>query len=196
MSVAAVVLLDDNLSCTRGGGTFAADRDRLELRFTTDSAEIEAVIRDPAVFPMVIDDHSPSPESVDVRAALGHGGMGFLGVYLSDVCVGVTLFVRHSMTVTEMHVAMTPRCRGRIREAALAGTVDALLAMPGCDKLMTMVPRPHRAGALAAIRAGFVEEGVLTKSFLAGGVLHDQRIFGLTRGAHELRCASAAGGRR
>jgi len=164
----------------------------IDVRPCDDVRGLTAVARHPAVFDASSDDHCTDPEQVDMTPVVASAHMLALGIFAGGSLAGFFLLVRHSNVLTEIHTAILPYIRGRPAEFAAQRLLSYVFDRTPCQKLMTLVPASNRAAALFALRAGFKAQGTLTDSFLKGGLLHDQRIFGLSRADHLARRAATS----
>lgn len=169
-----------------------SDESVVEVLPTDDVDALNAVARHPAVFDASSDDYCPSPDLVDLSAAVANPMMRAMGIRAAREWAGFFLLVTHSSCLLEVHTAILPEFRGRTAERAAALCAAYVFEHTRCVKLMTMVPATNRAAALFARRAGFVLEGCLSASFLKGGRLHDQHVLGLTKSAYLSRRRTVA----
>jgi RimJ/RimL family protein N-acetyltransferase len=154
----------------------------MEIGFelSTDFDLINQIARHPDVFAGSADDGVTDSASVDMSAA----PMLYLLARCAGEVAGFFALQFHNSVMAEIHTCLLPHCRGAAAELIAKRVVDWIFSNTPCRKLTTMVPACNRPALFFAMRAGLRKEGLITESFLKGGVLHDQTILGLSKGAH------------
>lgn len=154
---------------------------RLDVRPTQDAELVNAILRDPDVYRASADDLSPPPDRIDASAALATGRFVAYACFLDDGCAGVFLVEPRSGVLFEVHTAILPRYRGPVAARAAQGLLHVLFTTTPCRTLMTLVPSFNRGALRFSRLAGLERCGVLPRSFLRDGVLHDQTILSIAR---------------
>jgi hypothetical protein len=144
-----------------------------------DSDIIRAVYGSPGTWEAVSDDNTPPLEGIDLSTILSNPVMCVLIV--DDAAV--FLFHPHNSVMFEMHSAVKPEFRGpqAVEAARMAGFW--IFEHTPCMKIITLIPAGNVPAVVLARRGGMVKEGTLTASFLKGGRLIDQYVYGITKEA-------------
>jgi RimJ/RimL family protein N-acetyltransferase len=144
-----------------------------------DADSIEAICRDSDVFPWLCDDATNNPDAMDYKPLLAIPQVCFVLVSEDGEDIGAFMFVPYNSISYELHTAFLPGHRGRkVIEAALL-TMEYLFTQTPCRKVMTRIPENNRRAVVMARMCGMSQEGLDRKSFLKGGQLLDQHVFGL-----------------
>lgn len=104
-----------------------------------------------------------------------------MGAYVGERLIGVFVLFARSSILWEVHTGILPEHRSAHGGAAARALIAFLFSQTECRKLVTLVPEFNRPALLYALRAGLRKEGVLTASFLKGGVLHDQTLLSINK---------------
>jgi len=148
-----------------------------------DVEAIHSVLRHPDVFRSSCDDSCSGPEDLDLGPAFAsRNDIGCLGAYVGDTLIGVFVLVARSMVLYEVHTGILQEYRAAHGLAAARALIAFVFSNTKCHKLVTLVPEFNHPALLYALRAGMRKEGVLTASFLKGGVLHDQTLLSINKG--------------
>lgn len=125
----------------------------------------------------ISDDNTPALDEMDLSIIIKNPAVFVL---IPDN-IGTFVFHPHNSVMYEMHSAVLPECRGRqsLEGARLAGMW--MFENTPCQKIITLVPQGNVRADVLARKGGMTREGTLTKSFLRGGRLIDQHIYGITK---------------
>jgi RimJ/RimL family protein N-acetyltransferase len=150
----------------------------LEIRLVSSAnfALINQILRHPAIYLMSSDDGTPPPQDIDATGA----AMTFLLVYCGERLAGLYALQFHNTVMAEVHTCILPEFRGQQAAVAAQRLIGWAFTNTRCKKITTLVPAFNRGALRYARLAGFQREGLITKSFLKNGVLHDQVLLGLT----------------
>jgi len=144
-----------------------------------DIPRINYILSQDDIFQSSIDDNFPH----DQRWRLGRILVD-MGAYIStpnEYCVFIGLPTSNSI-VYEVHVAVVKEGRGRDAvKAARKAAIQFFNDNPTIQKLIGFTPVNLRQAIAFSRMVGFKKEGILTKSFLKDGELHDQYISGLSK---------------
>jgi RimJ/RimL family protein N-acetyltransferase len=135
-------------------------------------------------------DGSPDAKEIDFDelASANHGDSCiFVTVSMFGELAGLFMFHQTTTSCYDIHSALLPDFWGRgvahdIGKAACVWMVENT----DCTKITTSVPEFNAHARRMAMRAGMRIEGCNRSSFLKGGVLYDQLLFGFTK--EELLC--------
>lgn len=139
----------------------------MHIEQTFDADAVDAVLRDPSVYPLIADDATPPPERLTIRPLLYVPENVCLLVRDEGAVAGAFVFVRQGDAVYEVHTNLLPGCRGRkgieaAREAALW-----MFAHTPCLRIVTRVPadnpRARRQALACALRHEYRREASLTR---------------------------------
>ena len=121
---------------------------------------------------------------VDDTGELESSGQ-FLGVFDGEKMAGAFLIKPMNCFCYEIHGGVDPEYWGRGSEVCdLAGR--AVFFSTPCLKLVAIIPEFNRLMRMCVKNLGMKQEGVITKSYLKRYRLHDQYVYGITKG--EMKC--------
>jgi RimJ/RimL family protein N-acetyltransferase len=148
---------------------------------TRDMDVVREIITHPRIWPNVIDDFSPPREEFQPIAS---ESILYILPKEDERVLGVICFAMLSHIVFEIHPVLLPETWwefGKAKEATL-GAMDWIWKNTDCQRIVGYVPLlRHRTKLRFPPKLGMVQYGVNPKSFLKGGVLVDQVMFGLSR---------------
>lgn len=133
-----------------------------------DEKFIVGVFNNEAIKPFLHDDFSEEIDAVDVERLL----------FLICGDDGFFLLVPKNSITCELHVAFLPHCRGEKVNEYAEEMFDWIRDNTRYLKIVAEIPRYNFRAKAAAIKSGFVPQGVNTKSFLKNGQIMDQLIYG------------------
>jgi len=81
----------------------------------------------------------------------------------------------------QLHIALLPTLWGKGKSIGYQAGLWIFKNTP-CQKLVAIIPECNKGAIRIVERCGMNREGVLTKSFSRGFKLHDQIIYGITKG--------------
>lgn len=145
--------------------------------FSEDLPHIKNVLQHPSVYPHTINDSLPKvpPES-------------FGEIFINDAIYvlapnkwSVFIFIPFSVYLYHAHIAVLPEGRGRAGIRAGKAATSWMFQNTPCLKIMGFTSVKNKPALSFSRCCGYNEEGVLTKSILKDGELHDQIIFGITK---------------
>lgn len=138
----------------------------------SDAGLIRSVMAHPDIWPHIGDDYSGQAE--DWMPVI-HDSI----VYLMPDDRGACFMLHpHSVTLWEVHSAVLPAFRGHSVGYTKA-IVKWLSENTQCRHLMTLIPQGNFRARRLAEAAGMVQEGLFPRSFMKGGELIDQAVFGM-----------------
>lgn len=147
--------------------------DNLKADRTFDYEFVRRVITHPKVFPWVTDDKSPAPG--DYRPIEGE-----FVYYVKVGDEGVFVFVPENCATVSVHTCLTPALWGRSVEAAEAAK-RWIFENTAFQRITTTVPQNNRLAQRLAERVGMTRFGRNPRSWLKGGVLMDQLLYGINK---------------
>lgn len=142
------------------------------VRRSIDIGLISSIVNHPRVFGWLVDDYSPKVYTPIINP---------ITIYLvDDTDSGVIRIDPLNGVTCQVHMGTLPRMWGNGKKMVL----DALewgFANTKYRKVQAFIP-DHNEHVIGLVeRCGFKREGVMAKSFLLHGRLHDQIIYGLTK---------------
>lgn len=141
-----------------------------------DMKRIRETITNPAIYPHVSDDGSPTAQEFQ---PIEHPAIIYLGVYEAEEYGGMFMFAPSSTACYEVHTCLLPCFWGSKAVEAARGAAKWIWLNTPCKRITTSVPVNNRLAAKLARNAGFVEWGRNEKSWLKDGVMNDQICLGL-----------------
>jgi len=142
---------------------------------TYDSDLIKRIFTDPLNYNFLIDDGSVTPENYEPSM---DGIIYYL--VLGDEQGIVLLYPTNSVSF-DIHICMSPDCRGKEAVSLGKETIDWIFENTSCVKINTKVPFYNKKVFHYAISVGFEQEGIDSQSFLKDGNLYDQYVLGIRR---------------
>ena len=100
---------------------------------------------------------------------------------LSPNDFSIFVFVPANGVTYEAHTAILPDGRGRKGIEAGKSAVSWMFEYTECLKIMTWIPGFNHSAVLFAKSCGFNMEGNNRRSFLKGGILFDQFLYGISQ---------------
>lgn len=155
---------------------------RLDAR---DANEVNDLMRDPSVYPHLIDDSCPPPEEYDAAPILADSKIYILGWFEDSKLVGLWLGYPLNGITYQTHICISEGYRGGRVVRASIRAVRWMFDNSPCRKLVIFVPDCSTTVKIIAKAIGFEREGRLKNSFLRNGVLMDEIIYGLEKGGGE-----------
>ncbi len=132
-------------------------------------ATLEAIATHPKVKPAICDDFSEEFEVGDDWEYVLFGEEGFIAVQpLNYICY-------------QLHIALLPSLWGKGADLGYK-TGWWLFHNTPCQKIVAIFPEFNKGAEKVVKACGMKQEGVLTASFSKGYRLHDQLIYGITKG--------------
>lgn len=157
------------------------EKTQLRIERSTDSALIKRVITHPAIYPHVADDFSPPPAAYSAEGLVGHPQVYFLAAWDGDELLGLGMFHAHNAVMYEAHTCLLPNAWGERGTRAARAAMRWIFGNTPCRKIVSLVPDGNVLAMRFAKRCGLRVEGLLTKSFLRGGKLLNQTVFGIEK---------------
>jgi RimJ/RimL family protein N-acetyltransferase len=147
----------------------------ISIAQTFDYDFVCAVTKHKKIWPWVSDDNTDfeSYYPSDIAAYLLIEEDGERVGYFAIRCVNSVCY--------EGHIAILPEAWGRSIHYMQEG-IAWIFSNTECKKLIVMIPEKNKAVLSLAIKSGLEQEGVIRKSFLQSGVLHDQLLLGISKG--------------
>jgi RimJ/RimL family protein N-acetyltransferase len=143
-----------------------------------DSKFIRSVYLNESILPHIIDDWSIDPLKIDFSTMLSFPQIYFLIPEKDKIPVGVFLLHPWNSITYELHTAILPEYRGEVAVESCNLMGKYMFIETPCQKILTHVPTTNAPARALAVKCKMVMEGINRKSFLSGGVLYDQYIFG------------------
>lgn len=139
---------------------------------TEDVEFLRSIFTHPRVWPWVSEDGQRPQDYQPLIHPAVH--------YLRNGDAGVISFRPLNSVLYECHVAMLPGVRS---DAFAQAAASWMWAHTPAQKLIVNVPSCNRAAVAYARRAGFTQEGRITRAFLRNGQLHDIVVMGRSKNA-------------
>ncbi len=140
------------------------------VKRTTDMELVSRILNHPQVFDGITDDLSPKPCVPDPTHLF----------VVNEERTGLCQVTPFTGTTCVVHIAALPKLWGRfapfVKEVIEWGWENTRYT-----KIIGFTPACNRAALALARRAGFKEEGRITKSFLKNWELYDMIVFGLSK---------------
>ncbi len=149
----------------------------MRISETLDADAIKRIVTDPAVYPMVTEDDSPSIEEYEPPMA---DCVTYLLVE-DDGMQGVFALIKKSSAVVELHTCLLPCCRGKRALEAVKLMIDHVWANTKFTRIVTAVAEFNKPAILFALKSGFERYGLNPKSYVKHDALWDTVMLGLTR---------------
>lgn len=147
---------------------------------THNSDVVRRILTVPALYDVVMDDTAPAPEDYEpfMHETIYH----LLAVRGNKV---LALFVIHPMnnTVAVMHANVLPKFWGEREQNAAIGKAVIQWVWDNTEfhKIVATVPVIYKKVLGYAQRIGMQREGIMRKSYMKDGELHDQYHLGVNR---------------
>ena len=148
----------------------------MRISRTFDYELVRALMTHPRVYPWLADDGSPPPEEYEPPES----DLLYYLLVEEDGPVGVFLFVPENAATVHVHTCLTPAIWGRSIEATEAAR-RWIFENTQFQRITTTIPEDNRLAARLAVRSGMKEYGRNPKSYLKGGVLLDQVLYGMNK---------------
>lgn len=139
---------------------------------------IRQLATDPAIFPLISDDHFSDPETWEpphethVVNLLARDAMGFFGF---------GIFIPRTLDCHEAHLGFLPRSYGARALLAFQEMLAWIWRNTKAARIVGEIPIENRRAIAFSERAGFERYGFNPASTLRGGILHDQVCLGISR---------------
>ena len=146
---------------------------------TFDLDLVRGIITAPEVYRHVSDDGSPKPE--DFTPA-GDPRIIYLGIEDGGALNGVFMLVPQNVATVEVHTCLRKPLWGAAIQATKQG-IRWVWENTNFQRIVTNVPAPNRLATMLSKKSGMEMYGVNRRSFLKGGYLYDQLLFGISREA-------------
>jgi len=133
--------------------------------------DVKDLLRHPKVWGMVSGD---SQEDFEITGRC-------FGYYRGDKLIAVLGCRPLSQILFDVHIAAHPDTWG-CTKPILYSLGQYVFKNSTCIKMVGFIPAYNKPAIAIAKRCGFKHEGTLTKSVVKGWKLHDQEIFGMSKG--------------
>lgn len=154
----------------------------VHIQPTDDVALIAQTLRHPRVYPHIIDDGCP-PADEFAAVASETSALSYLGAFEGETFLGLFVVHAHNFVCWEVHTCLLPNAWGSRSIAAARACIEWVFENTTCRRLITAVPAGNELALRLATRAGMVAYGVNPQSIQRGGVLLDQTMLGISKGA-------------
>lgn len=145
---------------------------------TFDYELVARIVTDPQIYrASVLSDFAPPAERYSVGADMDM----WCVLPLTDErrALGVFIFDRNSPTWYEVHMCLLPAAWGKSSAALCLACAHWFADQSGCRCITATVPAYNRTTHALARRIGMRRVGVLERSIMQRGKLHDQTIYSL-----------------
>lgn len=102
----------------------------------------------------------------------------YLGAFDDDVNAGFFLVQPVNSVTAEIHTVIDPVFWGRA-ELFAKEVISWIFSETSIMKIITFIPEYNIKAKRLAEKAGMTNEGLVRSSYLKGGVLHDQFLYGI-----------------
>ena len=139
---------------------------------------VSSILTDDSVFPWIIDDgFDPLTKGKMAEILLSNPSIYVLSPNPYSVFV---LTPRNAVTY-DGHVNVLPAGRGKMALLAERAGISWMFENTPCQKIQGWTPAHYKHVLEYHIRVGFKEEGISRKSWLSGGKLYDEILFGIIK---------------
>lgn len=138
---------------------------------------VREIITLPAIWRSAADDFGGDsgqfepPDHPAIWYVLGRDGEELLGLWM---------FMPENSICWDVHTCLLPSAYGPVSREATSKMVAWIWENTPCQRIVTKVPVFNRLAMALAKDVGLVEYGRNPKSFLKGGVLHEQVLLGIS----------------
>jgi RimJ/RimL family protein N-acetyltransferase len=150
----------------------------MTFRRTTDADLIRSVMTHPRVYPHITDDGCPPVEQF---APVLSPAIWYVEAHDGEELLGLWAFVPQNAICWEVHTCLLPNAWGQRGAKAAKEMAAWIWANTDCRRIVTNVPSCNPLAYRFARKAGMVEYGRNTDSFLKDGKLYDQSLLGLSK---------------
>jgi RimJ/RimL family protein N-acetyltransferase len=105
----------------------------------------------------------------------------WLRVESNGKILGLFLATQKSIACYEVHSALLPEARGMSAELAKSAICWMFENTP-CKRIIAWIPKYNELAGKMAIDAGLKLCGINKESFMKNGILHDEYLFGVSKG--------------
>jgi RimJ/RimL family protein N-acetyltransferase len=138
---------------------------------------INETLRHPRIYAHISDDFCPAP--AEFEAVLEP--FVYVGCFRGTEYLGLFMLHPHSVVLWEVHTCLLPSAWGDTALDCTAACAAWIWSHTSCERLITAVPQGNELAARLAERSGMALYGTNPRSFKRGGVLVDQRLYGLSK---------------
>lgn len=147
---------------------------------TMDADLIRSIMANRWVYRHISDDGSPERE--DFHPILDDRVIYLAVPGLDGSASGIFMLHPHNTVCYEVHTCMTPAAWGEIaRNGAFEGC-RWMFENTLCERIITNVPVYNSLAEKFSIDCGMKKFGVNPKSIMKNGILHDQMLYGISKG--------------
>lgn len=150
----------------------------MQIERTTDAEFVRRVLTDPAVWPLVSDDYSGSPEEYDPTAAVTNPLSYYLVPLRNGERIGFFSFHPANGITYEMHSAIIPAHQGHSIWSCRSA-IFWMFEHTRARKIITQVPVRYNRLCRITMAAGFAIEGCNRNSLSRGNRILDQWWMGI-----------------
>jgi len=144
---------------------------------TFDREAVRGILTHPNVYRHLGDDGAPPVETFEPQM---HPAIWYILPIYGGQPAGCFVLHPKSVACWEIHAALLPPAWGW-SAFILARAIQWIWEKTGCRRLVAEVPSYNRLALKLARGAGMMEFGVNCHSWLKGGKVHDQVLFGISR---------------
>lgn len=146
---------------------------------TRDYPAIREVVTDPSVYPHLTEDFSPSPEEFQLPES---DAIFYIAAQDSWRTIGLCMFMPINGTTVDVHIAALPDHRGFAALQLARLSFQWIWENTQYQRIEARIPDYNKPAIRLASLSGMKRMGVSEKSFLKGGLLHDQVLLGISKG--------------
>lgn len=147
----------------------------MKFERSRDFALIRRIVTEPRSYRAASDDRTPSPEDFVLNES---EAVWYVIARDAGELLGLFAFTPQNAVCWEIHCCLLPAAWGRSAEA-LRGAIAWVFANTECRRIVGSTPAYLRLAVKMAAAAGMEPYGINRRSFLRGGMLHDQILSGI-----------------
>lgn len=136
---------------------------------------IELTIKNPKIYRWLKDDNTPADWKPTINEQIY-----YLGVYDDDnEYLGLFVYLPVTSIIYEVHTCLLPVSWGRGSVEALRASLKWMFINTDCKRVTTRIPDDNKLAIKFGVKAGLEFVGLEPESWLKGGRLIDQHIYGV-----------------
>lgn len=166
------------MSSTRTTPLSRESKGRVEVQRTHDVELVRRIHTHPRIYPWIVDDTCGPPESYDPSGVCLNRFIFVLVPTCDGAPMGTATFVPRSRVLYEVHSSFLPAYWGPLAGRGIRAALAWMFEHTAARKIEAVIPAVNRLACAFALRAGGEMEGVSRRSFLRGGQMIDQWLFG------------------
>lgn len=147
----------------------------MRIEFTDDKEFMRHCLTSPKVWRMGVDDFFTAFDPQSPLLSFEKGSQRWL-----KTDYGCLIGIPTNFVTLDCHIALLPSVEGKAVEVCTAA-MGFIFANTNTQRLNVSVPSFNLLARRLAEKCGFKLIGINEKSFLRGGVLHDQHFYGISK---------------